>query len=238
MNPLLTLVAAAQGVRVRRSVEMLPEAAGPTRGVVSGGASGTGALRVAVIGESTAAGCGAATHDDGFAGAFARELARRESRSVEWQVAGQHGATTRRVRHRLLDRVDREVDVAVLLIGVNDVLTRRPVEDWTEDLSAILGALASRADRVAVAGIPPFTAFPALPRTLARYLAGRAELLDAAAREVCAGRAGVTWLNTAELVQEGPEFFASDGFHPSSLGYEQWAQAVADVLPDEGASGR
>jgi lysophospholipase L1-like esterase len=207
---------------------MLPPAAGPTTGVV--GESGSTPVRVAVLGESTAAGCGARTHDDGFAGALARELATHTGRAVTWMALGQPAATLRRIRYRLLPQVGPDLSVAVLLAGVNDVLTRRPPEQWGEDLAAVVDALAERAERVAVAGLPPFAAFPSLPSTLGRYLTERADALDAVSRQVCAPRQQTVWVSSSHIRPLTDDFFAADRFHPGKHGYERRARVVAERL--------
>jgi lysophospholipase L1-like esterase len=78
--------------------------------------------------------------------------------------------------------------------------------------------------------IPPFTALPSLPTTLGRYLAERAAALDAVSRRVCAEQPRATWISSTDLLPIGPDFFASDRFHPSAIGYRRWARAVADDL--------
>jgi lysophospholipase L1-like esterase len=228
VNPLLIPAAAVQGVRLRRRLERLPEAAGPTSGTAGGGDRTP--VRLAVIGESTAAGCGAPTHEDAFAGALARSLAERCARPIAWTVHGCNGATSRDVRYRLLPRLAGPVDVAVLMIGVNDVKGLRPLRRWHDDLSAILDALTHRSGEVAVTGIPPFDVFPSMPRALGRLLAGRAHTLDTVARRLCADRPGARWVGSRGLIPVEPESFARDGFHPSPRGYRLWAQAVSDRL--------
>jgi lysophospholipase L1-like esterase len=183
-----------------------------------------------VVGESTAAGCGTDTHDNGFAGYLARELAARNNRLVTWKVVGQHGATARRIRYRLLPLVDETVDVAVLLAGVNDVLTGLTPDQWGEDLVAIVDDLTHRAEQVALTGIAPFEALPSLPTTLGRYLTQRANALDEVSRQVCAERPRATWISSTDLLSAEPDLFAQDRFHPSSLGYRRWAESVAGHL--------
>ncbi|WP_433887861.1 SGNH/GDSL hydrolase family protein [Streptomyces sp. CA-111067] len=232
MNPLLLPVVAFQGIRVRSTTEVLPPAAGPARGTAGDGAAGT-PLRLAVLGESTAAGCGAGSHDLAFPGLMARELAARTGRPVSWEVVGQYGATARRIRLELLPRLPAaggRLDVAVLLSGVNDVLTRRSPARWGEDLTALVDDLAERAGRVAVTGIPPFEVFPSLPATLGRYLAGRGRALDEVSRQVCARRERVTWVDSTGIMPTDTDFYAPDGFHPSAVGYRHWAAVVADGL--------
>jgi lysophospholipase L1-like esterase len=229
MNPLLLPIVAVQGIRVRRTTEAMPPAAGPRTGRVGDPAGEP--LRVGVVGESTAAGCGVDRHDQGFAGALARDLSARTGRPVEWHVVGQDGATARRIRYRLLPQLGDGMDVAVLLAGVNDVLTRRAPSQWAEDLEAIVRDLVTRADRVVVAGLPPFGAFPAMPATLRRYLAERAAALDEVSRQVCARQQRARWVGAATLLPAGPGFFAADNFHPSAIGYRYWARMVATQLP-------
>lgn len=219
-------VAAVQGRWLRATIKMAPPAAGPTTGT-----SGAGAglpVRLAVLGESTAAGCGVRNHDEGFTGSLAREIAARTRRSVEWQVAGQFGATARRVRHRLLPQLGTDLDAAVLLAGGNDVLSGRSADEWRADLAAIADGLMERARHVVITGVPPFALFPSMPATLGRHLSGRAAVFDAISRQVCAARPGTTWVAMTERPR--PEFFASDRFHLSAAGYRRWAQVIADHL--------
>lgn len=155
------------------------------------------------------------THEEAFTGAFARALADRRDRPVRWSVHGRHGATIRRVRHRMVSDLDARSDVTVLLIGVNDVLNRTPTQQWNDDIAAVLNALTERSEIVVVAGIPPFEAFPSLPRALRGYLTGRGRVLDDTARALCASRPAASWISSTDLVPAEVEFFTRDGFHPS-----------------------
>lgn len=234
MNPLLLPIIAAQGLWIRRHSQASPPAGGPVIGLA--GFAGTGAdvspIRVAIVGESTAAGCGVMSHDQGFPGCFARELAHRSGRQVQWEVVGQDGATARRIRYRLVPQLGRDLSVAVLLAGVNDVLSRRKPDQWGEDVTAILDELSARAELVVMTGIPSFEVLPSLPAALARYLGARAEALDVAARQVCDRHQGAAWIpSAAAMVDMEPDFFAADRFHPSAIGYERWARSVVDQLP-------
>ncbi|QKW10107.1 SGNH/GDSL hydrolase family protein [Streptomyces sp. NA04227] len=229
MSALLMPLIAVQGLWVRATTERLPEAQGPCEGTVGEDTSGT-PMRVAVLGESTAAGCGADSHDEGFPGSLARALSTQHDCPVGWEVVGQHGATARRVRHRLLPQLGEGFDLAVLLAGANDVLNRRTPEEWGEDLAAIVDDLAKRSTSVVVVGTPPFADFPSLPSALARFCAKGAAGIDRASQRVCAERPRVTWMGSTDIMTITPDFFARDGFHPSAHGYGRWAQAVVDHL--------
>lgn len=121
MNPLLVPIAAAQGRWMRSTIKLASLAAGPTSGTI--GDASRPPVRIAVVGESTAAGCGVDTHDHGFPGYLARELAARTRRPVTWEVVGQFGATARRIRYRLLPRLGENLHVAVLLSDSPEALS-------------------------------------------------------------------------------------------------------------------
>ncbi|WP_328698438.1 SGNH/GDSL hydrolase family protein [Streptomyces sp. NBC_00342] len=225
MNPLLFPVIAAQGLLVRMRTETLTPAGGPTSGTESPAEDEP--VRIAVLGESTAAGCGVDSHGKGFTGHFARELGARTGRPVEWAVHGQYGATVRRIRYRLLPEVGPDLQVAALLAGVNDVLGRTSPQGWGDELHAVVKELGQRAEQVVVTGIPAFGEFPSVPGTLGRYLAERATALDDVSQRVCAEFANVTWVGSVDVLPMGPEFFARDRFHPSAHGYREWARIVA-----------
>lgn len=229
MKPLLMPVVAAQGLWVRSSIKLLPPADGPTTGT-AGDAKAGNPVRIAVLGESTAAGCGVDAHDDGFPGSLARIVAGRTGRPVEWQAIGQHGATSRRIRYKLLPDIGQDLTLAVLLAGVNDVLSRRTPTQWAEDLGAIVDDLCQRAQQVIVVGTPSFDTFPSLPGTLRRYLAQGGTALDEASQRVCAERPRARFVSSTAVMPIEADFFSEDRFHPSAHGYLRWAEAVADEV--------
>lgn len=226
MNPLLMPTVAVQGIWVRSMFKLAEPPEGSTSGT-AGDASGR-PVHVVVVGDSTAAGSGVDTQEDGFAGCLARSLAARTDRLVAWQAVGEFGATARRIRYKLLPRLNQDLDVAVLLAGGNDVLARRTPEQWEGDLSAIVEDLGGRAEQVVVVGIPPFQLFPSLPVTLRRYLGERAGALNEVSRKVCAEQPRASWVTLPGTPPA--DFFARDNFHPSASGYRLWAGFVADRL--------
>ncbi|HEX6686415.1 MAG TPA: SGNH/GDSL hydrolase family protein [Candidatus Limnocylindrales bacterium] len=226
MNLLLMPVVAAQGIWVRSRLRLADPATGSTRGVAGDGMGWP--VRLGVVGDSTAAGCGVGTHEEGFTACLAWQIAARRGRHVTWEVAGQFGATSRRVRHRVLPRLQGDFDVAVVLAGGNDVLTGRGPAEWEENLSAIVANLAARSKQVVVPGIPPFALFPSLPSPLRGYLGERAAAFDEVSRKVCLGESRAVWVGTTGT--PSPEFFSHDRFHPSASGYRQWAEMVVPAV--------
>ncbi|UOZ09308.1 SGNH/GDSL hydrolase family protein [Amycolatopsis sp. WQ 127309] len=221
----MILLLAAQAVYVKRTTPRLPGAAGPVDGVVAGAGE---PFRLAVLGESTVDGVGAATHEEALTGCLARELA-TGGRAVRWQAVGRTGANARTVRAELAPLVE-PADLVVIALGVNDTIELRTAAGYRRDLLALVVDLRRRLGPVDVvlAGVPPMARFPSLPRPLRDVLAARSTALDAAAAAV-ARVPGVTHVPMAPGLLD-PAAFAPDRFHPGPAGYARWAQTLAAAL--------
>ncbi|HVK21459.1 MAG TPA: SGNH/GDSL hydrolase family protein [Actinokineospora sp.] len=216
-------VLAAQGLMLRRTIPRLPGAEGPNAGATGSGEP----LRLAVLGESTAAGVGARTHAVGLAGRLADAVAARGN-AVTWQVSARIGANAHVTRTELADALD-PADVVLVVLGVNDVIEFHSTGRWTRDLLRLVIDLHARHGRVVLAGVPPMDRFPALPRPLRTVLGLRAAELDAAAARIAQRVPRVAHVPLpGELVDGG--LFCADRFHPSETGYALWADGLADVV--------
>lgn len=229
-----------QGRRVRRETPRLPDAAGPRVGVVSAVSDDDRRdegdavpLELLVVGESTAAGVGAADHGEGLAGQAALGLARRTGRAVRWRVVGRTGiAAGEAARELVAEAVSEPADVVVLAFGVNDTLRFHSPRRWTRDLRALVEGLRAEGSDLAVvlSAVPPMGRFPALPQPLRAVLGLRARVLDGAARRLAGGMARARHVAMPEMVDDdvGP-FFCADRFHPSPRGYAVWGAALGDA---------
>ncbi|MBC6446903.1 GDSL-type esterase/lipase family protein [Actinokineospora xionganensis] len=216
-------VLAVQGLTLRRTIPRLPGAEGPTTGTAGAGEP----LRLAVLGESTAAGVGARTHDVGLAGRLAAALAGR-GHAVSWQVSARIGADAHVTRTELAPALD-PADVVVVVLGVNDVIEFHTAARWTRDLLRLLIDLRARHGRTVLAGVPPMARFPALPRPLRSVLGLRAAELDAAAARIARRVPGVAHVPLPHELIDG-DLFCVDRFHPSESGYALWADGLADAV--------
>ena len=106
-----------QGRRVRATALRLPEAAGPRT------AEGS-ALRLLIVGDSSAAGVGAAHQDEALAGRLAQALAARLGRPVGWQLVATSGHSSEQALAALAATELAPADVLVTALGVNDVVDR------------------------------------------------------------------------------------------------------------------
>jgi lysophospholipase L1-like esterase len=211
-----------QGHRLRHRIPRLPEAADPA-GTVAGAPP---EVRLAVFGDSTAAGVGAACHQDALAGMLGTAIARRTGREVSWRAVARSGVTSRTARDLVPGLVEGSwrPDVVVVLIGVNDLKNMRRLRDWDHDVPTLLAAIGETAGHVPVisCGMAPVNRFPALPQPMRAVMALRAQAMDHTLRRAAAGRHVPV---DPQMIGSG--FFAADGFHPSSKGYRAWADALA-----------
>lgn len=191
------------------------------------------ALRLAIVGESTAAGYGAPTHETSIAGHLAKALRERTGREVSWRVHARGGATARRVSTALVPRLSDDgwtPTHVVVLIGINDLrLTWRP-GTWNRSVAELLTTIGRRCPdaRVVVSGLPDLRAIPALPRSLVPVLVMKAKRM-AACTQAAAAAAGAHYVAVEHLPLPA-EFFSPDGLHPGPDGYARWASVLAPAL--------
>lgn len=220
----------SQKRKLEAAVERLPDAALPWEGEVEG----ADPLRLLVIGDSTAAGTGAATQDEALPGSIARELHARTGRGVLWRAVGENGADTAQFLDRhLTDALARPADLVFVSLGANDALHARSAGAFARDLRRLLETLSDRLPhaRILVANLPIFVRFELLPDPLRTVLYRHSRALERAAGRVVAR--DERWMITEQVPPPyGPDFFASDRFHPSASGYADWARwAVDDAWP-------
>lgn len=213
-----------QALYASRATPRLPAASGAREGIAGTGQTGR-ALRLRVLGESTAVGVGVERMVDGLAAQLARCLAERFSRQVRWQVAGESGIRLAELERLPALREEEPADLVVLVLGVNDTLGLSGRRHWQAGLGRLIEACAGEGTGVLLAGVPPVRHFRALPWPLRRMFGWRASLLDRWARRV-AEQKGVVHL-PVRLPFE-PRFLARDGFHPSAAGYRRWAQDMVE----------
>lgn len=209
-----------QGQRVRETVPRLPEAAGPRTGHVEGPGL---PLRLLVFGESTVAGVGAADHEQGLTGRVAHAIARQTDRPVRWRAHGRRGVTARAAREGLLPTLPKApFHVAVVALGVNDVVQLNSPARWRRDVGRLVADLRARTDHppVLLAGVPPIDQFPALPEPLRTVLGWRGRLLDQAAQRLAA--TAQTLIHVPAPRPVDPAAFCADGVHPGPDGYAAW----------------
>lgn len=225
----LAPVLLAQAAWVVARAKRLPEAAGARTGTTGDG----NALRILIVGDSSAAGVGVSRQEEALSGQLAAALAAQYR--VTWRLEARTGDTSRQTLVRLRDSERADFDVAVVALGVNDATRLLPTSRWVrtgKELRALL-----RADfgvsRILVSDLPPLGAFPLLPQPLSGVLGRHARRLSDAQAEALAQEADTDLIRFDMPLT--PDLMASDGFHPGPEVYRLWAQDIAHRLHDEGS---
>ncbi|OWW18225.1 SGNH/GDSL hydrolase family protein [Noviherbaspirillum denitrificans] len=228
--PLLPFLV-AQGKYTRRVTPRLPEAGGPLEGVCGAIHKGT-PLTLLTIGESPVAGVGVDNHNEAITGQLAQSMADALHRPVTWRACGRNGVTVREALDTFITTIPHApVDVVLVAFGVNDTTAFRAVSQWRRDLQDVLDEIERRCQPglVLLSGVPPLRHFPALPQPLRWVMGLKADVLDAAARELADAREGVRYVPLA-LDTDDRSMMASDGYHPSAKGCTAWAATLAEAV--------
>ncbi|MGX5218534.1 SGNH/GDSL hydrolase family protein [Pseudomonas segetis] len=223
LSPLLLPLA----IHTRRTALRLAPAAGPVRGLARPQYAGQ-PLRLLMLGESTVVGVGVSCLQQGLVGQLADELAVRHRRPVAWWALGENGITAEQACQRLLPQVEVDgLDWVVLVFGVNDCTHLTGLRRWRSALCSLAAGLQARSGSLVLTGVPPLQHFSALPWLMRWLLGARAQQLDAQLQQVAAG-CGAQYVPLRPRLAAG--YLALDGYHPSSMGYRDWAQALADAI--------
>lgn len=222
MAPLLI----AQGGYVRWKVPQLPEAAGAREGRAGAGAP----LSLLIVGDSSAAGVGARDQREALAGQLVAALS--TTRDVAWKLWATSGHTTRHVLARLAAAPASPFDVAVVALGVNDVIQGRRLATWRREQHALDALLRTKfgVGHVVHSGLPPVSRFPALPQPLRWALGARARRFDGALRADVAARRDASFVALDFTASLDASAMATDGFHPGPPAYAAWAARVAAAI--------
>jgi len=240
-----------QGKQIRLRVPELPPAAGDFGSVKSGREEVGRALRLVTMGESTIAGIGVETHEEGFTGTLARSLSRHFGRAVQWRVLARSGYTAAEVRDKLVPKLSAtEPDIVVIGLGGNDTFHFNPPWRWQQHIQSLVVAIRAQYEEAIIlfTNMPPVGLFPAVTPLLRFFLGRQVQLLGAALRRQIAGQdrlyyynRPITWADWQERlgIEAEPEELFSDGVHPSKLTYQIWAEDIArfaaKVLEKEGS---
>ncbi len=169
---------------------------------------------VLAFGDSVTYGTGARAGED-----YPTHLARMTG----WEVvnAGIPGDTAKRAVNRIDDELARvRPFVAIIELGGNDFLRRRPQSLVKEDLRAIIAATR------AVGAIPVLVAVPGV----SMFGAATGSLSDAPIYAELAHEERVLLIEDVFVDVLSDDALRADRIHPNAAGYREFANGVADAL--------
>ena len=192
-------------------------------------------LRLAVLGDSTAAGLGASSPRSAYPTLLADRFA-SEGYRVELFAFGVSGARVNDVLHAQAPRaVAHDPDLVFVGIGANDAIHVTPLSAVRRDMRELVRRLKRTGAGVVVAGPPDMRA--AAWHEPLRSLAGWRGRRVAAEVRAVAHSEGVPVVPLAELAR--PYFaagytdaYGGDDLHPGDGGYRAWAEAIYPYLAE------
>lgn len=199
----------------------------------------TGPIMYVALGDSTGSGVGA--REGGYVARLFSRLAQRRPGSKLTNLCVS-GATTQDLLRRQLDRgVALNPDLVTVGIGINDIGHGLSIEEFAKNYEEILRTLKEKTQaQIVVANIPDISSAPRIPGPMRNEYQRQIVQFSQRLEEI-ANRHGVTVFDVHSITKQElpshPEYFSSDGFHPSDQGYELWAThmwpTVVRVIGDD-----
>ena len=189
-------------------------------------------LTLALLGDSSAGGLGVTGQHQTPGAMLAAGLAECADRPVRLLCPAEVGAQSSDLPRQVDQVEDARPDVAVIMIGANDVTHRVKPPTAVRHLDHVVRRLRALDAEVVVGTCPDLGTVEPVAQPL-RWIARRASRELAAAQTIAVVEAGGRTVSLGDIL--GPEFAASpaemfgpDRFHPSAAGY---ASAAAALLP-------
>src|SRR6185312_9192593 len=193
-------------------------------------------LVVAVLGDSSAAGYGVHVDTETPGAHLALGLSALARRPVLLHSVAKVGAQSSDLTGQIDQVLGERPELAVIMIGANDVTHRVRAADSVRHLSTALRILREHDISIVVGTCPDLGTIRPIAQPL-RWLARRLSRTLAAAQAVAVVAAGGRAVSLGDLLghefASRREYFSEDQFHPSAIGY---ARAAEVILPSAAAA--
>lgn len=222
---------AAQALQTKRRI--------PRQGVppYADGRYGSGvgtSIRLAVLGDSGAAGLGSHDRDQTMGAIIADGVSNSLNRRVVLQNHAVVGAVTADLDRQIDRALWSSPHITVIFIGANDVTHLVPRFRSARLLGDAVRRLRDAGSQVVVGTCPDFAAVQPIPQPLRGLLARRGRLLADAQKQATNEAGGHAVLLGALLGSDfasAPEvYFSADRFHPSADGYSAAAELLLPAV--------
>jgi lysophospholipase L1-like esterase len=189
-------------------------------------------IRYVALGDSTGVGIGAES-GGGYVERLFQRL-RHEHEGVGLLNLCVSGATSAAVgAGQLVRAIAARPTLVTLGVGVNDLWRGVAPHTFEANLDGICDGLASTGAACVLCNLPDLEHSPIARRVPREIYAGRFEVFNAIIERI-GRRHGFDVVDLFHrsqlLIPEHPEFFCPDGFHPSAMGYQVWADEMWPAL--------
>jgi lysophospholipase L1-like esterase len=192
----------------------------------------TDPFRLVVLGDSIAYGTGATRVEDGLGPRLAQVL-RSEGIDTDLTVLAVPGAVSRDLAAQVRRAAPLAADLAVVVIGANDLARFLPADAATAALGAAVRDLRAAGTDVVVVPAPDMSSVPFVPPALRPVVRAACAVLQQRQAEAARAHGATVAAVSAEVARAfttDPSLFSADRFHPSSAGYALVAEALAPHL--------
>ncbi|RBY97742.1 SGNH/GDSL hydrolase family protein [Blastococcus sp. TF02-8] len=186
-------------------------------------------LRLAVLGDSIAYGTGASRAEDTLGRRLSTELS-ADGFDVDLHVLAVPGAVSADLAAQVRRALPLRPDLALVVIGANDLARFVPPAQATAALGAAVAGLRAAGTDVVVVPAPDMSMVPFVPPALRSLVRGASAVLQEEQRRVAEAGGATVASVAAEMVgafTTDPGMFSADRFHPSSAGYALIAGVLA-----------
>ncbi|MDL4772297.1 MULTISPECIES: SGNH/GDSL hydrolase family protein [Thermomonosporaceae] len=221
----------------RKIIQAAPNGEPPRSDGVYGEGKAGEPLSFVVLGDSTAAGLGVRTPDETPAALLAHGLSAISDRPVRLTNVARSGSRSEVLAEQIGPALEARPDIAVIMIGANDVTARVPAAESVRHLDGTVERLLAAGCEVVVGTCPDLGSVKPVMQPL-RWIAQRASRQLAAAQTIAVVERGGRSVSLGDLLgrefaADPREMFSEDRYHPSARGY---AAAALAVLPSMAAA--
>lgn len=190
---------------------------------------GQGENHILLLGESTVAGVGASSPIHTLAGNFHHLF----GKSFQIETVGKKGLLVKDalglyLQHRQVQ--SKKTTGIFLFLGANDCFLLTNPTAFKKDLESLIYQiqLATSAQWIYLAAIPPVHLFPAFSKRMQSFLHRQRNYLQSELEKIASINSKVIYHAIPMALQ--PEFFSADSIHPSDLGYQKIAELAFEKL--------
>ena len=190
---------------------------------------GQGEKHVVLLGESTVAGVGASSESTTLAGNFSHIF----GESYQIETIGKKGLRVKEafslyLRHK--KSRSKKSEGVILFLGANDCFLLTSPQVFKKELESLIQQIqvATDADWIYLAAIPPVHLFPAFSEQMRSFLSKQRAYLQREMEDIASNENKVIYHPIPMDLQ--PEFFSTDGVHPSDLGYQKIAELAIEKM--------
>ena len=192
----------------------------------------TGPIVYVALGDSTGSGVGA--KNGGYVLRLFNRLLERRPGSKLTNLCVSGATTEDLVRDQLGRGSEMNPDLVTVGIGINDIGHGFTIDHFARNYEKILSTLREKTHaKIVVTNIPDISSAPRIPAQM-RFGYQQQIIRFNERLEEIATRQGVTIFDMYTISKDElplhPEYFSSDGFHPSDRGYELWAEQMWPTL--------